>query len=552
MSKKVRKSSFAESTYLMYIAFMINGVIGALYYTPFLAMIGHEGFYVYDSAYSIYSLFLDLSTSGIPVAMSMIASEYNSLHMYRSKEKAFNIGRKIIAGFSIFSFLMLQIFAREIGYFYISDAMDPMTGERITDAIRVVSFSLLIIPFMALKRGYLQGHQLFVVSSRSQLIEQITRISVILAGAFITVKVLGASPYTGVLVALLGVTASGVITYIYLTVKTRNNDELFIKDSQDEKVENTRTIIKKIVVYCVIISIVSMSQSMYMIANKKLILVALSNLGFLSEEIKIIINIAVAYVTKIGTIVISLSLAMTGSIAPHIAGNYARQDYKGVNDKLKQVVSIVLVIAVPRALGIILLAPQVYYVFFGASEYGPRILRMAIAYNVISCTTAVFSTALQSMNHGKQVCVFTIIAIILNIAMDLPFMYLFNWLGLPPYLGANLSSIVSELVLLALQLRTLYIVVNFNYRKAFTIFRQIRVPLAAMTALVMLMKIVIPIPLTMSRFKVLLMLFVYAGLGAALYFRLCYKAGALQQAFDQEVVDSLLRKLGRGKKNEEN
>ena len=77
MNQKVRKSSFAESTYLMYIAFMINGIIGALYYTPFLAMIGHEGFYVYDSAYSIFSLFLDLSTSGIPVAMSMIASEYN-------------------------------------------------------------------------------------------------------------------------------------------------------------------------------------------------------------------------------------------------------------------------------------------------------------------------------------------------------------------------------------------------------------------------------------------------------------------------------------------
>ena len=176
---------------------------------------------------------------------------------------------------------------------------------------------------------------------------------------------------------------------------------------------------------------------------------------------------------------------------------------------------------------------------------------MAIAYNVISCTTAVFSTALQSMNHGKQVCVFTLIAIALNIAMDLPFMYLFNWLGLPPYLGANLSSIVSELVLLALQLRNLYVVVNFNYRKAFTIFRQIWLPLAAMTVLVLLMKIVLPIPLV-SRFKVLAMLFLYAGVGAGLYFLLCYKTGALQQAFDQEVVDSLLRKLGRGKKNEEN
>ena len=351
MNQKVRKSSFAESTYLMYIAFMINGIIGALYYTPFLAMIGHEGFYVYDSAYSIFSLFLDLSTSGIPVAMSMIASEYNSLGMYSSKEKAFTIGKRIITGFSLFSFFILQIFARNIGYFYISDAIDPMTAERIGDAVRIVAFSLLIIPFMALKRGYLQGHQLFVVSSRSQLIEQITRISVVLGGAFVTVKLLGYSVYGGVYISLWGLTISGLVTYYYLSRKTANNEELFQKGSKDEKVENTRTIIKKIVVYCVIISIVSMSQSLYMIANKKLILVALSNLNYGSAQIQEIIDIAVSLVTKIGTIVISLSLAMTSSIAPHIAGNYARQDYKGVNDKLRQVVSIVLVIAVPMAVG---------------------------------------------------------------------------------------------------------------------------------------------------------------------------------------------------------
>ena len=277
----------------------------------------------------------------------------------------------------------------------------------------------------------------------------------------------------------------------------------------------------------------------------------LSNLNYGSAQIQEIIDIAVSLVTKIGTIVISLSLAMTSSIAPHIAGNYARQDYKGVNDKLRQVVSIVLVIAVPMAVGIILLAPQVYYVFFGLSEYGPRVLRVAIAYNVISCTTAVFSTALQSMNHGKQVCFFTLIAIALNIAMDLPLMYLFNRLGLPPYLGANLSSILSELVLLALQLRTLYVVVHFDYRKAFTIIRQIRIPLVAMMALVGILKILIPVPLV-SRWKVLALLFLYAGLGAALYFFLCYRSGALQNVFDKEVVDSLLAKLGRGRKNEEN
>ena len=70
-------------------------------------------------------------------------------------------------------------------------------------------------------------------------------------------------------------------------------------------------------------------------------------------------------------------------------------------------------------------------------------------------------------------------------------------------------------------------------------------------ALVGIMKILIPVPLV-SRWKVLALLFLYAGLGAALYFFLCYRSGALQNVFDKEVVDSLLAKLGRGRKNEEN
>ena len=551
MNQKIKKSSFVESTYLMYIAFVINGILGALYYTPFLALIGHEGFYIYDSAYSIYSLFLDLSTSGIPVAMSMIASEYNSLHMYASKEKAFKIGKTVIICFSVFSFLMLQLFAKQIGNFYLTDALDSNLADRIATAVRIISISLLIIPFLALRRGYLQGHKLFVISSRSQMIEQISRIVFMLVAAYVTIRLMGLKTNIGVYAALCGVTFSGMTAYGYLAYKSSHNKEMFITSSEEEKVERTRTIIRKIVVYCVIISIVSMSQSLYMIANKKLILIALTNLGYHSEEIQEIINNAIGLIPKIGTIVISLSLAMTSSIAPHIAGNYAKQDYKGVNDKLKQVVSIVLVIAVPLALGIVLLSPQVYYVFFGINEYGPKILRIAIMFNVISCTTAVFSTALQSMNSGKQVCFFTIISIIINISLDLPLIYLFNMLGLQPYLGANVSSIIAELVLLSLQVRALNQAVNFNYRKAFTIFKQIAIPLVAMTAVVLVLKLIIPVPLGIGRVKMFLLLIVYALLGAAVYFALCFRSKALDNVFDEEFVESFMRKFKRNR-NEEN
>ena len=93
------------------------------------------------------------------------------------------------------------------------------TIDEIAGVIRWVSYALLAVPLMSIVRGFLQGYQKMEPTAVSQLVEQIVRIIVVLAGAFIVVNVLDESPKTAinfaVFAAFIGALAGLVVLFKY-------------------------------------------------------------------------------------------------------------------------------------------------------------------------------------------------------------------------------------------------------------------------------------------------------------------------------------------------
>ena len=85
MKRKLKKNSFIQGTLIASFSLIFIKIIGALYVIPFYKIIGESGGTLYSYAYNIYTLFLNISTAGIPIAMSMIISEYLALEMYDAK-----------------------------------------------------------------------------------------------------------------------------------------------------------------------------------------------------------------------------------------------------------------------------------------------------------------------------------------------------------------------------------------------------------------------------------------------------------------------------------
>ena len=158
MKKKEKKSSVTKSglvkgAFIATIGIVLTKILGIIYVIPFHAVIGDRGGALYGYAYTIYLLFMSLSSAGIPLAISKIVSEYQTLGYYNAKRRAFVIGRKIALLLGFVSFLLLLLFASWIAHAVLGDLSGGNTISDVTLVIRVIASALLFVPVLSIYRG---------------------------------------------------------------------------------------------------------------------------------------------------------------------------------------------------------------------------------------------------------------------------------------------------------------------------------------------------------------------------------------------------------------
>ena len=92
----MKRSSFVEGTLIATVAIVFTKILGMLYVIPFYAIVGVQGSALYAYAYNIYIIFLDISSAGLPIAISKIINEYNTLGKMDAKVRAYKIGKRVM------------------------------------------------------------------------------------------------------------------------------------------------------------------------------------------------------------------------------------------------------------------------------------------------------------------------------------------------------------------------------------------------------------------------------------------------------------------------
>ncbi|MBE6773122.1 MAG: hypothetical protein E7544_02745 [Ruminococcaceae bacterium] len=544
MAKKIRRNGFVEGAVISYAAIVITKLLGAFYNIPFYSIIGEKGSVIYSFAYSIYTLFLDISTSGIPIAISIVISEYAAKEMYRTKERAYKLGLGVVTVISFLAFAVLMIFAPQVAGYYIGDMTDGVTVQEVAPAIRAIAFCLLIVPFLSMRRGYLQGHKCVAVSSTSQVTEQFVRILVVLAGAYLAIHVFDFGVTAGVCVSLLGAAIGALVAYIHLKHKEKGSSDIFHPDTvADEKVDSDKVILKKLLTYCSVITIIAIASGLYNLIDMKLLLVGLEKLSYSDESAQLIAGLASTWIPKICMIVTALAMGMTNSIAPHVAENYASGNLEKVNFNLNQAISTIFAVATPIASGMIIFARPVFHVFYGESPYGSKMLQWALVLNVFVSVVSVISMAMQSMNMGKVVCIATVLGIVINTCLDLPFIYLFDKIGIDAYLGATAASITGEIATLTMLLAVLKKKHKFHYSPSIKVLLKTFVAVGVMVVAVL--GLCFAWPVKESGIVMYLQVALFGGTGALIFFLISYKSGLVIDVLGQNNVDRVFSILNR-------
>ncbi len=538
----MKKNSFVSGTFIATFAIILVKVLGVLYVIPFYKIIGEDGGALYSYAYNVYNLFLNISTAGIPIAISKIISEYNTLEMYEAKERAYKLGRNFIVIISVITFFLLFVFAEEFASLILGEITGGNTIEDVGFVIKSVSFCLLIIPFLSVAKGYMQGHEFITAPSISQVIEQIVRIAVILMGSYITINVLDKSVSLGVGISVFGAFLGGLSAFIYISYKIHKNKKLFEKDKTIKDKVTNKEIIKKIATYAIPFIIVSVATDIYGLTDMTLIVRASYNLGYSATESETIASIISTWSPKICMIINAIAMGLSTSLIPHIVSSFTKNNLKETNKKFNQALNIIIVVSLPLAIGLAILSTPVYNMFYGQSIYGPLILRYTSFQAIFASIFIVMGVALQGINKFKSVYLSTIIGFITNAILDIPLMYLFNYLGFNAFYGAILATIIGYIISYIIVLYSLKKSLNFNYKEITNTLIKVLIPTVSMCIVLFILNLFIKTNVN-SRLESLLVCIPYAILGGITYLIISYKTGLLENVLGKDYIDNILTKL---------
>ena len=236
------KNSFLKGAAILGIAGIIVKVMGVFFRIPLTMWIGENGMSYYGSVYPIYTLFLIISTAGIPVAISRMVSERIAVKNYAGAHKVFQISVWLMAALGFISFCIVYFNAG-----FIEESILRNPGSRLS--LEAIAPSLILVPIMSAYRGYFQGRQNMNPTAVSQLFEQLFRVVVGLGLAYFLLDAGYEAVCAG---ATFGSTAGAgaglfIVVIIYLlSLKTRKR--YIRRNKSHSEIESSWSIVKKILI----------------------------------------------------------------------------------------------------------------------------------------------------------------------------------------------------------------------------------------------------------------------------------------------------------------
>lgn len=528
----MKKDSFIKGAVVATLGIVIVKFIGLLYVIPFKAIIGEQGGALYGYAYNIYTLFLAVSSAGFPFAISKLTSEYLALGYKRAVKETYKLARDIILIISIIIFVLLFIFAPQIGKLIIGNSTGGNSYSDIAFVIRMVSFAILVVPFLSVTKGFLQGNKYISPTSVSQVIEQVIRVTVILLGSYLALRVFKTDLKTAVGITMSGAFFGGLFAYIYLKIKIRKNKLLPHNIDDDEKTISKKEIITKILKYSIPFIIINLIFNLYNTVDMILVSRTLRDiLKYPVNDAESIVSIFTTWGVKLNNIILAIITGLITSLIPNIVSAFTKGDKKDVDNKFNKALQCVLLIMVPCTLFLSLLAEPVWTLFYGDSYYGPLCYRVFVFSALFSGLYSVVVNTLQGLSKYKLVIFTVFIGLITNTVLDVPFMILADKWGFQVSDGAIVAAITGYFLSSVIALVFLHKKYGFNFTDTRRRLPSLVISWLVFEVSIVLLRLIVPTNLD-SRLIQIPILALFGVVSFGIYILLNYKMGNLTNLFD--------------------
>ena len=434
MSKKKSSTGFLVQGSILAMASIISRIIGLIYRIPLIGIIGDVGMDYYATAFEIYNNLLIISSYSIPLAVSKLVSADIS------KGRRKNVYRILKAS------LLFASITGGIAALTLLFGAETFTAAMKTPysifAVRVLIPTLLIVAILGVLRCFFQGLGSMMPSAVSQILEQIANAIVSVWAAYVLYKygmkvgaVLGnqenyAAAYgaaggtlgtgVGALVALL---FSFFVLFAYVHVYKRH-----ARREALPKVD-TYSYLFKVLVATIIP--VLLSTTIYN-CNTLIDMAVFKNIansqGYTATQISVWNGVYTGRYKTLINVPISIASALAASSVPALTAAFTKKKMDEVHLQLNSAIRFIMMIAMPCAVGMGVLAAPILKLVHLSDESGMAAIMLQYgAVSIIFFSLSTLSNGLlQGINRMKEPVKNAAIALVLHLVVLVILMYGFH------------------------------------------------------------------------------------------------------------------------------
>lgn len=435
-------NKFVSGTLILTLSGFVVKAIGSINWIILSRILGGEGIGIYQMAFPIYLLALEISSAGIPIAISIITAEKAAREDYNGAQRIFRVSLTMLCSTALFLSVLVFFGSRFLIDYHI------IRESRAYYSLIALAPAIFFTTIIAGYRGYLQGWQQMTPTALSQIVEQLVRVVVMLGFAALLLPY-GLDYAAGG--ASLGAGAGGVAAWLVLIYYYHKLKRHLPTDGPVFPKESIRHILKRLIVLAVPISLASIMLPV--VSNLDLLIVPrrLEVAGYPTHQATELFGYLTGMSVPLINLATILTAAMAMSLVPAISHSFTLGDTKEIYNKTSGAMRIALLVTIPFSVMLYVLAePVVTFIYNApAATDATRAVAIAICFlGLHQITTAI----LQGLKKPKIPVINMGVACLVKVACNW-FLVAIPALGIT---GASYATVADIGVAAALNLVFIY------------------------------------------------------------------------------------------------
>lgn len=475
--KQVKSQTFSKGIIILFISQLIIKLLGFIYKVVITRMdgFGDIGNSYYGGAFQFYTAILAISTVGVPSAVAKLVSEKVAVNDYKGAHKIFKT--------ALILFSTIGVIGTALMYFG-ADIMASWGGNPgVSYSLRSLSISIFFVAIASIIRGYFQGFCDMKPQANSQILDQLAKcFFTIWLTWFAGMHIEEIARFFGVIIteendakaqlmaaaATFGSTIGTLFSAAYLGIYYKKRQKGLLKEINNAKLmsnESKKNIAWKLVKISIPVMLGAVITSIAGLVNLFTVIPRLLVAGKTETEAKVLYGIITGKSDTLLNLPLALNVVYATSLVPTISRAFTLKNYDDAAKKISFSIFSTVLITLPAAVGISLLADPIIRMVFSTAPLGGFYVRVS-AYAVVFIALAqTLSGALQGMGEFK------IPAISLFTGAALKYLLNYILVAIPEInvMGAAYSTIACYCVAFIISFTVLNkkIRLNLNYVKCF-------------------------------------------------------------------------------------